>query len=145
MIHMLQSLEPRYVPKRTVILDEFDECNEIMFVCSGSVLVGYEVNNVKKYCIKMDRIVVGGHGVIANKRSEFVYCSLNILNASSIRKENWKKLIDEHPDMAEKFSIKILTSYLTKTKSKCMLAKKRAKQEMMRRNDFNMVKLSEDV
>ena len=74
------------MPKRTVILEEFDETNEIMFVTSGSVLVGYEVNNVKKYCIKMDRIIVGGHGILENKRSEYVYCSLNNVDACSIRK-----------------------------------------------------------
>ena len=32
MIKLLYSLEPRFIKAREVILDEFDECLEIMFV-----------------------------------------------------------------------------------------------------------------
>jgi hypothetical protein len=47
--------------------------------------------------------------------------------------------------MAEVVSMRLLTYYFTKIRQKCMLAKKRAKEEMMRRKDFHMLKISEDT
>lgn len=44
-------------------MDEFDECNEILFVCEGSVVCGYEINKVKRYCMKVHKnAIIGDFG-----------------------------------------------------------------------------------
>ena len=67
MIKLLYSLEPRFIKRRETILDEFDECREIIFVMQGSVVVGYEINKVKLYCMKYkDKCIIGDFGLTYN-------------------------------------------------------------------------------
>ena len=64
MTRLLMSLEPRYEAKRTVLVDELDEVNEITFVKKGQVVIGFDFNKVKKYCFKYtDNIIVGAFNV----------------------------------------------------------------------------------
>ena len=44
MLMTLQKLEPRFERKRTILRDELDEADEILFVNKGSVAIGYEIN-----------------------------------------------------------------------------------------------------
>ena len=64
---MLSKLEPRFEKKKTPIIDELDEFNEIIFVTIGTVFIGYEINKVKNYCIKYtDKCVIGAFGCTFN-------------------------------------------------------------------------------
>ena len=64
---MLSKLEPRFEKKKTLIIDELDEFNEIIFVTIGTVFIGYEINKVKNYCIKYtDKCVIGAFGCTFN-------------------------------------------------------------------------------
>ena len=97
---MLGYLEPRHEEARTILINELDEFNEIIFVTKGDVAIGYEINKVKKYCIKYtDRAVIGGYGVTFNNRSAFIYAALTDINGYSIRKCNWFKLCEENPEI----------------------------------------------
>ena len=50
-----------------IIIDEMDEMIEIFFVDKGSIIIGYEINKQKKYCIKYtDKCVIGAFGVTFN-------------------------------------------------------------------------------
>lgn len=70
MKHILSILEPQFIKARTIIKDEFEEQTEAMFISSGTVVVGYEINKIKKYCIRMkDKGVVGAYGMTFNMRS----------------------------------------------------------------------------
>ena len=94
MIKVLYSLEPRFIASRETILDEFDECCEILFVMKGSVVVGYEINKVKKYCMKYrDKCIIGDYGVTFNQRSPLLYTALTDIHALSIRKEVWFEVL----------------------------------------------------
>jgi hypothetical protein len=45
-----------------------------MFVTKGQVLIGYEINKQKRYCIKYtDMIIIGAYGCTFNKRASFIY------------------------------------------------------------------------
>ena len=55
MISILINLEPFFHDKRKVLLGELEECNQIMFIAKGKVLVGYELNNEKRYCVRFSR------------------------------------------------------------------------------------------
>ena len=52
MSKVLTLLEPRHEKKHTVIIDENEECNEIIFIMKGSIVTGYEINKQKRYCLK---------------------------------------------------------------------------------------------
>jgi len=70
-------LEPRMEEKHTILLDELEEVNEILFIGTGSVIVGYEINKMKKYCIRYDNYcIIGSYELAHNMRSDFVYTSL---------------------------------------------------------------------
>ena len=87
---LLTKLEPRYESKHTVIIDEFDEFNEIIFVYKGTIVIGYEINKMKRYCIKHRNCgIIGAYGTTFNQRSAFIYTSLTNIHGFSIRKENW--------------------------------------------------------
>lgn len=52
MMMLLTRIEPRFEHKGTIIIDELTETNEVIFVSSGTILYGYEINKQKRYCIK---------------------------------------------------------------------------------------------
>lgn len=51
MYQLIQNLEPFCEKRNTVLKEELDEFNEIMFVNKGRVVIGYEINKEKRYCI----------------------------------------------------------------------------------------------
>ena len=51
MCEVIQHLEPFLEQKHVIIANELDEFNEIIFINSGKVAVGYEINKQKRYCI----------------------------------------------------------------------------------------------
>ena len=70
MVKLLYSLEPRFYKARDCILDEFDECLELMFLMKGTVVIGYEINKAKRYCVKYkSKLVIGDFGITFNQRS----------------------------------------------------------------------------
>ena len=90
MMMFLQKLEPRFEPKYTILMDELDESNEVIFICRGAVVIGYEINKVKKYCIKVkNHCIIGAFGATFNQRSEYVYTALTDVHGFFIRLENW--------------------------------------------------------
>ena len=64
-MRMLAFLEPRFEPKNTILLDEMEEVQEILFINKGKVAIGYNINKVKKYSVvKTDGCVVGTYGMV---------------------------------------------------------------------------------
>lgn len=80
------SLEPRQEVKHTVLADELDEFNEITFVNKGQIVIGYEVNNQKRYCIKYtDCVVIGAYECMFKKRSNYIYAALTNIEGLFVR------------------------------------------------------------
>lgn len=97
MTELIMSLEPRQERKRTIIADELDEFNEITFVNKGQVIIGYEINNQKRYCIKYtDCVVIGAYECTFNKRSSFIYTTLTNIEGLFIRKQKWSEMMTEY-------------------------------------------------
>ena len=44
MLDIMQALEPRKEPRRTVIYNELDEVNEVLFFSNGTYQIGFELN-----------------------------------------------------------------------------------------------------
>ena len=74
---MLQHLEPLKFIKKEHIHQEFDDVDEIYFVERGKVVIGYDINKTKKYCLQYtDKLVIGAYELSFNKKSNFVYTAL---------------------------------------------------------------------
>ena len=69
MIQILKSLEPRRFDKMEIIYLELDEVNELSFIEQGEYDLGYEVNKVEKYRMRLgSRTVIGAFNICFNKR-----------------------------------------------------------------------------
>jgi hypothetical protein len=51
MMQVLTNLEPYYEISNTIMVSELQEFNEIIFVQKGKIVIGFEINKEKKYCI----------------------------------------------------------------------------------------------
>ena len=84
---MLSSLEPRFDERGNILVDELDEFQEVLFVMKGHILVGYECNKIKTYCIKYSYgCNVGAFGVTINQRSSYIYLCATRIEGHAIRK-----------------------------------------------------------
>jgi hypothetical protein len=62
MIELLKGLEPRYEVANTILIDELEEVNEVIFFKSGSFKMGYEVNGKKFFALRFEnRLVIPLH------------------------------------------------------------------------------------
>lgn len=94
MVKIVENLEPRYEEANTVLLDECDEINEIFFVEQGEVLIGYELNKEKRFCIsKKDYAVIGGFNCIFDYESEYIYLAKSNLHGQAIRQVIIKQIL----------------------------------------------------
>ena len=140
MIQMMVMLEPVRIPKRTILVDELEECAEVMFINEGQVVVGYEINKQKKYCLRFtDYCVVSAYNVTFNERAAFIYTALTNLNGFFIRKQNWYYLLQDNPLIAYAMRRSIIFNYTFKIRSKVLAKKNMAMQEVVKRNDFQRI------
>ena len=98
MHELISYLEPNREEKHTILINELDEFNQVEFVHKGKIVVGYELNKQKIYCLQFNnKCPIGGYGCTFNKRASFIYTSLTEIESLFIRKLNWKSLIQDHP------------------------------------------------
>ena len=96
MTKILMSIEPRMEEKKTILANELDEFNEITFIQTGQLVIGYEVNNQKRYCLKFtESVVIGAYECMFNKRSAYIYTTLTECEGLFIRKNVWDELADQ--------------------------------------------------
>jgi len=96
MQELLSILEPRQEFENVIIYNELDEVNEVIFFNKGSVDIGFEINRFKKFVIRLSKdIIVGAFNISFNKRTKFIYLAKTYCNGYSIRRSNWKNLIDD--------------------------------------------------
>jgi len=62
MVGVLKSLEPIYEKKNTIIINELDEQNELLYYYNGTYAIGYEINRIKRFVIQFkDTNVIGAY------------------------------------------------------------------------------------
>lgn len=97
----MQNLEPRHFAKEDTIYDDMEEVEEIIFVVSGSYLVGYTVNSTEYFALKMGpKTIIGDHSVMFNKRSEFLYRAYFNMDCQAIRKCNYQEISGSYNSLA---------------------------------------------
>ena len=59
---LLKYIEPRFVKRRTIIIEELDEFGEVIFFVTGTFKVGYSING-KKIWVKAFKMNLHGRGI----------------------------------------------------------------------------------
>ena len=107
---------------------------------TGSVVIGYEINKQKRYCIKMkDKCIIGSYGATFNHRSPYIYTALSDISALTIRKENWYELLSSNPEIGGKTTSKVMMTFMTETNLKMQISKKRVINDYENRKDYNLI------
>lgn len=74
MTQLLRSLQPRYEPAGHIILEEMQECLEIVFAMKGTIGIGFEINKARHYAVKMQNgCVIGGFNVTFFRCSNYIW------------------------------------------------------------------------
>jgi hypothetical protein len=74
MIEILTNLQPRVEMKDTIYLRKNEDVNEILFIQTGIVIVGFEFKNKQRYCIRLqNRGIVGANQVCFHRKTLFFY------------------------------------------------------------------------
>ena len=124
---ILNNLEPLQYNKKQHILEEFDDVNEILFVSSGKVVIGYDINRTKKYCLQFqDKVVIGAYEITFNKKSNFNYTALSHVSGYFIRKSNWYDALSQNDNIMNVMKKNILLDFITKIRVKVSVNKKKA-------------------
>jgi len=91
MMDVMQSLEPRKEDKNTIIFNELEDINEIIFFCKGAYDIGYQLNTQHKYVLRYENSnPIGGYGVTFDQKAEFIYKTHTDCYGHFIRRANWK-------------------------------------------------------
>ena len=127
MCNIIYNLEPFEYHKKEHILEEFDDVNSILFVDSGKIIIGYDINRTKKYCLQFtDKCVIGAYEITFNKKSNFVYTALTYVFGYFIRKANWYDALEIDTNIRNVMKKNILLEFITKIRSKVSVNKKKA-------------------
>ena len=67
MIQILSNLEPRHEKRGDILYEELEEIQEIFFVQTGTIDIGYEINRQKKYVLRYtDSVSIGSYNCCFN-------------------------------------------------------------------------------
>ena len=107
--------------------EELEEINQLNFIVKGTIVIGYELNNIKKYCIKyQDSIMIGAYECMFDEKSYVLYTAFTNIEGYFIRKTNWFNLCQNHKTMSNFIRRNVLLDYMLNIKNKITVAKKKA-------------------
>ena len=70
--------------------------------------------------------------------------SITESNGFFIRKFNWKSILEDAPDIAKKLKQNILTDYIMKIRSKVIIAKRKDREKLEQRRDYQNILCIDD-
>ena len=95
-------LEPRFELEGMILFEELSEINEIIFVQTGEMDVGFDINKIRNYVYRFNsNYVIGAYNCTFNERSLFVYRCRTDCQGYYIRKNVWKQLLDSFPSVCQ--------------------------------------------
>lgn len=87
MIQIMKSLDIRHFKENEIIIEELDECREVLFVLEGKYNIGYQINNIQSYRKQFGpSTVIGGFQMCFLKRYKFVYIAHTEMVCYAIRR-----------------------------------------------------------
>jgi hypothetical protein len=139
---LLHCLEPRREDKNVIIHEELDEVNEVIFFENGTVDVGFDLNRIKTYVIRIESdILIGGYNVTFGKRTKFVYKTAQICSGFSIRRANWKKIVfnEEFSMITVHLHNALKNNYENNILSKVNFEKQKMIEKWKKRKDYDSI------
>ena len=123
MTQILVSLEPRQVPAETVVFGTNVETHEMFFINSGSIDIGFELNNKTKFSLRLFKGgVVGAFNCTYNKKTIFIYKVKSEFKGLTIRKMKWLSILknDEFHMISNVVKQNVSREYFLKIKNKVL-------------------------
>ena len=140
MVSVLKSLEPIHEQKNTIIINELDEQNELLFYHNGQYAVGYEINRVKKFVLRFQNSnVIGAFACTFNKRSVFIYKTISLCHGYFIRKLEWQNILSENESIGEIIKEEIADDFKFNIKAKVLKEKQRDLARWHSRADYDEI------
>jgi hypothetical protein len=97
-IRILRALEPKIETEESMLFEELDEINEVIFILDGVIDLGFQINKIKRYVLRFDcNFVIGAYNCTFNERSSFIYKCRTQCTGYYLRKHTWKELLNEYP------------------------------------------------
>lgn len=114
MIELLGYLEVRHFEPYECIYGSMENPEEFYFCQEGRWDVGYEINNVKRYCLQFGpRTTIGAFNLMFDQRLNYIYRAGSTIEALAIRRPNWKKLEQNFSKFAICLKLNVMNSYQT--------------------------------
>lgn len=137
MLMIFEHLVPRCESEGTIIQDEFDEINELLFFNSGKIGIGFSFNSEYNFCIfKQDNCVIGSEGLMLDIRSEFVYKAVTDVKGFTLSKQSYHEIQQSNPVVVQDMKKKVLGNYFRSIKYHILKAKQREEEKFIGRRDF---------
>ena len=119
MMQFLRDLDPRHELANSLIFDELDDINEVLFIQKGVVEIGYQLNKQRKYVVRYeDKTMIGAYNCTFNMRIIFCYRAKTLCEGMSMRKSNWIKLLNQHQEIGNLIKKNVTFDYITNIKNK---------------------------
>ena len=137
MMQFLRDLDPRHVVGGSMIFDELDDINEVIFIKKGVVEIGYQMNKQRRYVVRYEnKTMIGAYNCTCNMRIIFCYRARTDCEGYTIRKEAWVRLLNQHQEVGDLIKLNVERDYITNIKSKIMAAKERHMHLITERFDY---------
>lgn len=138
MTEILVSLEPRQVPAETIVFGTNVETHEMFFINSGSIDIGFELNNKTKFSLRLFKGgVVGAFNCTYNKKTIFIYKVKSEFKGLTIRKMKWLSILqnDDFHMISNVVKQNVSREYFLKIKNKVLLEQAKYIKQLKNRAD----------
>ena len=120
---------------------------ELTFIQNGTIKIGFEFMQQQKFAIKkVNSAIVGAYPVTFNQRSRFIY---RVFSKQAfgyfIRRLAWIEILQSRPDVTSILISKIIFEYMMNFRPKMIRARNEVVQQMMRRNDHDMIMMTKEL
>ena len=101
MMSLLETLEPRQEEAGTIIFDELEDLQEIIFHEKGLIDIGFIVDRNAHYVIRMYKgTIIGGYNCTESIKTSFRLICKSKIEGYMVRKETWMELLDDFEEIA---------------------------------------------
>ena len=102
MIQILRQMDYRHLNANTIIFDELDDINEVIFIESGTVEIGYQMNKRRHFVLRfVNKTLIGAYNCTFNMRIIFCYKAKNECEGYSIRKHKWMRILQDFQEIGD--------------------------------------------
>lgn len=97
-------MEPRIEKAGSILFEELDEINEVIFIMNGTVEIGFEINKIRKFVLRFEKnLVIGAYNCIFDERSMFIVLCKTECSGYFIRKHKWKEVLKDFESIKKEF------------------------------------------